>query len=82
MICCPPSPLLQVILTVVCDSLHNTHQGSGLNIELHTSRQVDLQVSVTASHCFRLNLPTGKYMKNNSTTLQPIAAHDFYHLPF
>ena len=59
MICCPPSPLLQVILAVVCDSLHNTHQGSGLNIELHTSRQVDLQVSLTASHCFCLNLPTG-----------------------
>ena len=29
-----------------------THQGSGLNIELHTSRQVDLQVSMMLATVF------------------------------
>ena len=28
------------------------HQGSGLNIELHTSRQMDLQVSVMLATAF------------------------------
>ena len=45
-------PLLKVILTVVCDFLHNMHQGSGLNLELHTSRQVDLLVSVMLATVF------------------------------
>ena len=56
------------------------HQESGLNIELHTSRQVDLQVSVTASHCFCQNLPTGNISKITLPPclfVQPIAAHDF-----
>ena len=64
----PQAHILKVILTVVCDSLHNTHQGCGRNIELHTIRQVDLQVSVMLATVLS-EFTNRKYMKNNSTTL-------------